>query len=207
MRKHFPCHLSPKLHWRRLISGGWRCRVGKHGEQANCGPGSGVSYDRFVSRRSDTNHKPQMESAVLSVNVLVWRGSWLCCLFLHLSPRTLVCTSLALFTPPPAMRAKFGKGWSLSGSFRIRSKTPRLKPPFLFFPAVVRSCKKPWSCLKKWGANYPSLLPVWAGSHACGQFHVSLSLICGWSCLIILGWFYDYNSIRSFADAAIEPPF
>lgn len=55
------------------------------------------------------------------------------------------------------------------------------------------------------GTNYPSLLPVWVESQACGQFHVSLSLICGWSCLIILGWSFDCNSIWFFREGAIEP--
>lgn len=160
--------------------------------------------------QSEVWHEPQASDGVCGAACKRPGVAWLVSLpsvFLHLSPHMLVHTPLALFTAPPAMGAKFGRGWSLSGSFRMRSRSPRLKPPFLLFPADVTSCKKTWSRLKNWGTNYPSLLPVWAGSQACGQFHVSLSLICGWSCLIILGWSYDYNSIRSFGEAATEPPF
>lgn len=130
-RKSFSFHLSPKLHW-SLISGRWRRR--RVGKQANGGPRSGVSQDRCVSRKSNHSASGRVCGAVCGrPGAAMARVSAVCVSASH----TLVRTPLALFTPPSAMGARCGRGWPLSGSFEIRSKTPHLKPPFFLSPADV----------------------------------------------------------------------
>lgn len=89
--------------------------------------------------QADANHKPQIESAVLPVNVLVWRGS---CLALCRLP-FWVSAPARLSTQSVVIIRLIG----------TRSNPPRLKPPFLL-PVAKVSRKKLWSRLKTRGRSF-----------------------------------------------------